>query len=80
MIKHVDELSNLRNEILYAQPNGVPTIESDVEGHLRRRRRVCITFMRIYALIYPHKQRAIFVQQSINAFLKMMGELAPKFE
>jgi len=80
IIKHVNSISNLRNELLYAQSDGIPSISSDIQGHLDRRRAVVMVFLRIYALIYPYKDKAIFVQQALNAYLKMMGEIEGEFE
>lgn len=80
IIKHVNNISNLRNELIYAQPDGVPTISSDILAHLNRRKAVVIVFLRIYALIYPYKEKAIFVQQALNAYLKMMGEIEHEFK
>lgn len=63
-----------RNELLYAQPNGIPSV-SNIDGFLRKRRDVVIGFLRIYGLVYPYSEKAIFVQQALNAFLRMMGEI-----
>lgn len=80
IIKHVNSIANLRNELLYAQPDGIPSISSDIQAHLDRRKAVVIVFLRIYALIYPYKEKAIFIQQALNAYLKMMGEIEGEFE
>jgi hypothetical protein len=34
-----------------------------------------VSFLRIYALIYPYTERAIFVQQALDCFLAMMGQI-----
>lgn len=80
VISHTKKIANTRNELLYAQTNGVPAITSDIEGHLKKRRNVVFMFMRIYGLIYPYSEKALFVQQAINAFLKMMGEIEDALE
>lgn len=80
IINHVNNISNLRNEILYAQPDGIPSITSDILAHIDSRKSVVIVFLRIYALIYPYKEKAIFVQQALDAYLRMMGEIENEFE
>jgi hypothetical protein len=74
IVKHVERIANRRNELLYAQPNGIPSV-SDIDGFLERRRDVVIGFLRIYGLIYPYREKAVFVQQALNAYLTMMGEI-----
>lgn len=75
IIKYVKNLANLRNTILYAQAQGIPKITGKIDGHLEKRRRTVMTFLRIYSLIYPHEKKALFVEQALKAFLVMMGEI-----
>lgn len=74
IVKHVKGIANRRNELLYAQPNGIPNV-SNVDGFLKKRRDVVIGFLRVYGLVYPYREKAMFVQQALNAFLVMMGEI-----
>lgn len=74
IVKHVERTANKRNELLYAQPNGIPSV-GNIDGFLKKRRDVVIGFLRIYGLVYPYREKAIFVQQALNAFLIMMGEI-----
>lgn len=80
VIRYVNDISNLRNEILYAQNDGIPSIDNDIDEYLNNKKTVVITFLRIYGLIYPHKKKALFVQQALNAYLEMMGEIETGFE
>ena len=75
VVKHLDTIANLRNQILYAQTEGIPKITSNIENHLNKRRSVVFMLLKIYALIYPYKEKALFVQQALNAFLQMMGDI-----
>lgn len=79
IVKHVERIANKRNELLYAQPNGIPSV-SNIDNFLSKRREVVIGFLRIYGLVYPYSEKAIFVQQALNAFLKMMGEIEESTE
>ena len=74
IVKHVERIASKRNELLYAQPNGIPSV-SNIDGFLRKRQDVVIGFLRIYGLVYPNREKALFVQQALNAFLTMMGEI-----
>jgi hypothetical protein len=47
----------------------------NIDGYLRKRGDVVVGFLRIYGLVYPYREKAIFVQQALNAFLTMMGEI-----
>jgi hypothetical protein len=75
IIRHIQERSSFRNKLLYAQPGGIPKITGNIEGHLKKRQQTVIEFLRIYGLIYPYQEKALFVQQALNAFLSMMEEI-----
>jgi len=75
IIKHINSISKERNVLLYAQNNGLPLIQGDIQTGLDRRKARVMVFLKIYALIYPYREKAIFVQQALNAFLIMMGEI-----
>ncbi len=75
IVKYIDDLTKLRNSLLYARPEGIPKITGQIAGHLEKRRRTVMTFLRIYSLIYPYKEKALFVEQAVKAYLLMMGEI-----
>ena len=75
VISYVKELANRRNDLLYANSAGVPSISGDITAYLKNKVLVFARILRIYALIYPYKEKANFVQQSLDSFLIMLGEL-----
>ncbi len=75
IIKHMQDIADLRNSLLYARPEGIPRIAGKIDGHLEKRRRTVMTFLRVFSLIYPYKEKALFVEQALKAFLLMMGEI-----
>lgn len=75
IIKYVQDIANMRNSLLYARPEGIPKITEKIDGHLEKRRRTVMTFLRIFSLIYPYKEKTLFVEQALKAFLVMMGEI-----
>lgn len=74
IIKYVKRMANRRNKVLYAQAEGIPNVIG-IDGFLERRRAVVASFLRIYALIYPYTEKAIFVQQLLDCFLATMGKI-----
>lgn len=73
-IKHIQKIANQRNVILYAQPNGIPNVQN-TEGYIRKRKNIIFILLRVFALIYPYNEKALFVQQALNAYLTMMGDI-----
>ena len=49
-----------------------------LEGELEIRRKTVIIFLRILSLIFPYKEKALFVQQALNAYLTMMKDIEKK--
>lgn len=74
VLKYVKKMAKRRNQVLYAQTDGIPNVIA-INGFLEKRREVVISFLRIYALIYPYTEKAIFVQQALNCFLSVMGQI-----
>jgi len=74
IIKYIKRRANRRNQVLYAQSHGIPNVIS-INGFLEKRRAVVVSLLRIYALIYPYTEKAIFVQQALDCFLAMMGQI-----
>jgi hypothetical protein len=58
----------------------VPSIKGNIDGYLRNRRRVVISFLRICGLTYPYDEYAIFAQNVLNALLIMMGKIEEQIE
>ena len=71
---HVKRLANRRNQALYASSNGIPHAR-DVASFLTYRKSVVVSHLITYLLIDQHAEHQLFVQQSLNAFLKMLGRL-----
>lgn len=75
IVRHINDLTQLRNSLLYARSEGIPRIAGHIEKHLEKRRSTVMTFLKILCLIFPYKEKALFVQQALNAYLLMMGEI-----
>lgn len=73
--KHFTKIANLRNQLLYASSEGYPaqvTVEPKFFPAYQNR---IIAMLRAYLLIAPYREPLSFVQDSLDAFLTMMGTL-----
>ena len=71
--------ANLRNQLLYAGPNGVPNIKDDAMPFLIDCKSIVFSHFIAFLLIDPYREHQSFVQQSLNAFLKILNR-APQNE
>jgi hypothetical protein len=70
--KYSNELANLRNKILYASNDGIPVAQI-TEGHLKRKESIILSFLIVYLLISQYDEQQLFVQQALDAFLKILN-------
>ena len=75
IISYIKKLANLRNSLIYSTPKGIPQIKGEIDGHLLKRQKTVFSFLRVLCLIFPYKEKALFVQQALNAFLVMLGDI-----
>lgn len=72
---YIREQANIRNKLLYAGPDGYPRhVELHADFFKTRLTRV-LALLRGYLLIQPYSEKLTFVQDSLDAFLAMMGQL-----
>jgi len=74
ILSHLRERANLRNRLLYAGATGYPDVEGDAELTVKRFQRNVFLMLKLYLLIEPY-ERQLFVQQCLDAFLRMLGHL-----
>ena len=72
--EYVKKLANRRNEALYASSHGIPDAEN-VRPFLQYRKSVMISHFMAYLLVDPHAEHQLFVQQTLAAFVAMLGIL-----
>jgi hypothetical protein len=72
MITAIRKAANLRNQILYASQEGIPSLSEPLDKYLLKRRDVIFRNLIIYLMIDPYKEKQLFVQQSLTAFLRML--------
>jgi hypothetical protein len=70
---HLRQRANMRNELLYAGPSGLPTVR--LNNFLRTQRRAVKMLVILFLLIEPYAEQQLFVSQCLKAFLKMLDVL-----
>ncbi len=74
-MKYIEERANTRNLLLYADESGRPGVVGGTTETLKEQRKRVVRLCLLACMIAPYKERATFVQQTLNAFLLMMGKL-----
>ncbi|MGA6827822.1 hypothetical protein ACO9S2_09445 [Nitrospira sp. NS4] len=77
---HLRDMANKRNLVLYAGPKGYPADIEITEKFFTAYCARVMAIVRAYLLIQPHAQRQSYVQDSLDAFLEMLGLLTFKEE
>lgn len=80
VVDKIKEKANLRNHLLYSSHDGIAGINHDITPFLQSRQKVVMTFLRVVCLIFPYKEKSLFVQQALNAFLIMLGDIEGDIE
>jgi hypothetical protein len=70
--KYSNELANFRNKILYASNEGIPSVQI-TEGNLKRKEDIILSYLIVYLLISQYDEQQLFVQQSLDAFLRILN-------
>jgi hypothetical protein len=73
--KHIDKSANLRNLLLYAAPQGMPSPVEVEDKFFTAYQNKVLAMLRTYLMIAPYKERLPFVQDSLDAILNMLGTL-----
>lgn len=73
---YLNERANKRNRILYAAPEGAPEVTA-LGNFLPKQRKNVLLLSVLYLMIDPYPRKQLFVQQSVQAFLKML-DLLPR--
>ena len=74
--KYLNERANQRNRLLYASESGIPRVTDGVERNLKEQEEKVVAICAIACMIAPYRERGIFAQQCLNAFLYLMDKLS----
>ncbi len=75
--------ANLRNKILYASPDGYPTLENFTSDFIKNRYHRVLSILNLYLMIFPYKEHQLYVTQAIEVFvdwIKSLQKSASKHE
>ena len=75
---YIRQIANRRNAVLYASPKGIPYAENVTE-FLKYRKSVVYSHLIAYLLVDQHREKQLFPQQCIDAFLKTLVRVPNKF-
>lgn len=75
ILKKIEASANLRNQLLYASPQGYPSQVSVEPKFFTAYQNRVLGMLRAYLMIVPYKERLVFVQDALDAVLSMLGEL-----
>lgn len=68
---YLEERANKRNKLLYATPEGAPEVTS-LGNFLPIQRTNVLMLSILYLMIDPYPKKQLFVQQTLQAFLRML--------
>jgi hypothetical protein len=77
LVKLIERRANHRNQLIYATSSGIPKIVGPTEPTLLRFRDHIYRNLVIFLLVDQYSEHQLFVQQALNALLRMM-KLVPK--
>jgi hypothetical protein len=72
IIEYIRNRANFRNQLLYAAHNGYPNVSQDIESEIQHIQRHVFIILRMYMLIDPYPSKQLFVQQALDAFLRLL--------
>lgn len=70
---YIREEANLRNRLLYATPDGYPAVTELPDSFFIEKKRRVFLMMNAFLFIQPYNEIQPFVQNSLSAFLTMLG-------
>ena len=72
IIDHIRERANLRNQLLYAAPDGLPAVEVAIEPILAGYQKRVFANLCLLLMIDPYAKKQDFVQHALNVFLQVV--------
>lgn len=74
-LAYLRERANRRNRLLYAGEQGIPTLDGPAEPFVLGAKKHVMLLLGVFCLIFPYRQKALFVQQALDAFLLLLGKV-----
>jgi hypothetical protein len=70
--KYISQEANLRNELIYASPEGLPSVMEAPTSFISEREKRVMVLTYAYLLISQYREQQRFVQQSLDAYLRIL--------
>lgn len=76
-LKSVQQIADIRNQLLYAQPSGKPKIVTEIDIILENQKHKVFSLLNIMLMIDPWKNEghSPFVQQALDGFLFLLSRI-----
>jgi hypothetical protein len=74
IIDYVRRRANRRNQLLFASDKGIPNIEG-IDDFLIEQEKITYRILTIFLMVDPYPTKQIFVEQCLNAYLKMLKQV-----
>lgn len=68
--------ANTRNKLLYASDDGIPRVTGGVLEPLAEQQKRVLLLCSLVCMLAPYKEKGVFAQQCLNAFLSFLGQLS----
>jgi len=78
ILKYIKDKATTRNELLYANNQGRPKVEGDIELYLNNQKSKVMILLIITLMIDPWERKegkSLFVQQALNSFLLLLKRI-----
>jgi len=74
-VDYLKERANRRNLILYASERGIPSVTGSAGRFVIGAKERVMSLLGVFCLIFPYREKALFVQQALDAFLLLLGQV-----
>ncbi len=72
--KLIEREANIRNELIYASHEGIPNVKDSPIAFIDERENRVMVLTYAYLLISQYREKQIFVQQCLDAYLQLLGK------
>ncbi|MBN9430701.1 MAG: hypothetical protein J0H09_29770 [Burkholderiales bacterium] len=67
--------ANFRNRLLYANPNGYPTVERLGESFILIRRQRVMVMLKAFLLLYPYSEHQLYASQAVASLADLLSQI-----
>jgi len=78
-LKHIKDIANTRNKLLYANSSGSPKVEGNIEGYIKEQKKKVMVILTLLLMVDPWQKEeghSLFVQQALDSFLLLLKRIS----